>query len=156
MNKEASPMGSLRTNRVRIFCIIAAVALFSVLSENEAILASFPDPPGGPVYKSVEVSGGGTNIDLSQKDDERIVWTNSSRSGVYVCVDPKTGPFDAYAWYVPPGGTRKTDKIRDDIKPNPKPLPPLSFDYHPSPRPCAGLRPKSPITTPHIIIHTLE
>lgn len=150
-------MGSRRTNRVKMFCIIAAVALFSALSENKTILAGHPDPQGVPVYKSVEVSGGGTNIELSQKNDERIVWTNSSKSDVYVCLDPKKSPFDAYAWYVPPGGgMRKSGKIRDDIKPNPEPLPQLSFDYYPSPKPCAGLPPKNPRTTPHIIIHTLE
>ncbi len=149
-------MGSRRTNHVKIFCIIAAVALLSVLSEYKTVRASHPEPPGVPVYKPVEVSGGGANVDLSQKLDERILWTNHSKSDIYVCLDPKKSPFDAYAWYVPAGGTRKTDKIRDDVTPNPPNLPQLSFDYNPSTRPCAGLPLKGPRTTPHIIIHTLE
>ena len=51
--------------------------------------------------------------DLSKSKDERLVWVNKSDMGLYVCGNPKNEPFEAYAWYVPAGGKRRSGKIMD-------------------------------------------
>ncbi len=88
-----------------------------------------------------------TQCTLSQMNDERVVWINNSGANLYVCFDPRNGPFEAYAWSVPDQGRRRSGRIRDDINP------PQAYEFYYSTSPCVWPPPGVHTeTNPKIII----
>ena len=86
-----------------------------------------------------------------KKGRDEIVWENLTKpNGVYMCVDSKKDPFEAYAWYIPYNEKRHTGKVRQDLTPDPH-----GYDFYSSDAACTDPPTQTGETTrntPHVII----
>ena len=89
-----------------------------------------------------------------KKGRDEIVWENLTKpNGVYMCVDSKKDPFEAYAWYIPYNGKRHTGNVRQDVTPDPDPS--HGYDFYSSDAFCTDPPTHtgdSPRNTPHVIV----
>ena len=113
-----------------------------VLQAKPALLAC------GKIDASVT---GSPNCTVTKGTDE-IVWQNLHKThGVYMCVDSKKDPFEAYAWFIPYNAPRNSGMVRQDVQPDPN----IGYDFYSSDKPCkdppthTGVTPRN---TPHVII----
>ena len=135
--------------KYQLLFVIVASALISLCISGQAIPTSAESTAGGSaaIDKCIIDVASPQDCSLSKVANERIIWKNSSRSAMYVCFDPKSDPFDGYAFYVRPNDKRKSGKITDNTNPSATP-----FVYNPSLSPCT-VPPAPPIrTNPKIII----
>jgi hypothetical protein len=152
MNEEASSMIYRPTNQGKLFCLVAAIALFCVSCGNKSNPIESDSSNVNNSKCVIELSGTLQQCDLSKNADDRIVWKNSSATGLYACVDPQNTPFQAYGWYVPGNGAvRLSGKIRKDVAASS-----VGVVYYSSPEICVWPPPKSILTSPIIIIHAAE
>lgn len=101
---------------------------------------------------TVDASVTGSPRCVVTKGQDEIVWENRHKpKGVYMCVNSKKDPFEAYAWYIPYNTQRNSGMVRQDVLPDPV----NGYDFYSSDNPCkdppthTGSTPRN---TPHVII----
>jgi hypothetical protein len=117
---------------------------------NKSVITQ-PNPPL-PKCGTVDASSSTTPpACYVKKGRDEIVWENLTKpNGVYMCVNSKKDPFEAYAWYIPYNEKRHTGKVRQDLTPDPH-----GYDFYSSDDPCTDPPTKTGETirnTPHVII----
>ena len=88
---------------------------------------------------------------LTKARYDEITWENNhGTQALYTCIDPTNNPFEAYAWYVPPGAYVKTGTVKLEIQASNTP-----YDFFTSVNPCTvppALAAHGVTSTPHVII----
>jgi hypothetical protein len=133
---------------LRVLCIVSSViVVLCVFSQANPTPAGSTGGGKAMVDKCKIDLASPQDCSLSKAADDRIIWINNSGSDMYVCFDPKSDPFEGYAFYVPPNDKRKSGKITDSTNPSATP-----FTYSISATPCPMAAPQIIRTNPKIII----
>jgi hypothetical protein len=119
--------------RVLLLSVAAAVILICISCQTKTQPNDTKRVPAAYVDKCVVYLANPQDCPLlSFGNDERVVWINNTGADVYVCFDPHSDPFEAYAWYVTPGDKGKSGKIKDGVSYT-------TYDYYLSSTSCTVL-----------------
>jgi hypothetical protein len=136
-------MKPLQIYQILLF-IVASAAISLCISCQTDPTSAGPSGGGRTVVDKCKIDvASPQDCPLSKGNDERAIWINNSSSGMYVCFDPNSDPFEGYGFYVPPNDKRKSGKITDETNPS-------SFSYYISGSTCVVPLPVR--TNPKIII----